>query len=305
MSPRISRRAVVGVAVAAGASAACPTARASARRRKLDFSNAADLLYAEMKMTSDLRDHHEVIIWMRGISYAIFDDGKTIEPMFGVGSIAFTRSFRVDDVTYRSMTNFVICYTDLDGRTVLEQWYNPWLKRNVKVVNYASTLHTVVKPSPSINHDAKLRVEWMVNGNDVTRWIDGVIVKPNPITPDKWPKASVGATYYKNQSSQTLARLDELEESATTSVDAVSFGQRHGPWYPWQEMGTAPGRTYRRDMTKKVARLLDVPGPIPRYATEHFPQYMSAPREWTGAYVDPETLWSQTMPAEIVEGSAK
>ena len=294
MAHRLQRRNALITGLAA--SIAVP-ARAAARR-KLDFGNPVDLIYAQIKMDGDLRDHVEVIGTMDGIVHAIFDDGKTMEPMFRAGSLAFTRTYKVDDTSYRSMSNFTICYMDLQTGEVLESWYNPWLKRTVKVVNYASTLHTLVRPMRTINRDAKVRVEWTVDGDNVIRWSDAVIVKPNPITPEKWPKASVGATYYKNQSAQVIARLDELEDEKRTSVDAVSFGQRHGPWYPWQEMGQAPGRTYRRDVSRKAARLEDVRGPIPAYAAKHFPDYMHAPKEWTGVYMDPETLWAETMPPE-------
>ena len=64
-------------------------------------------------------------------------------------------------------------------------------------------------------------------------------------------------------------------------------------------MGQDPGRTYRRDVSKKAKSLADVAGPIPAYAEKHFPEFMSAPTEWTGAYIDPETLWARDMPPEV------
>ncbi|MDX2143074.1 MAG: DUF1838 family protein [Rhodospirillaceae bacterium] len=295
------RAALTGLGFASTAPLLLPGTAHAAGGRALDFTDPKDLIVAQIKMDGDLEDRKEVVSYMKGIVYAIFDDGKKLEPMFQAGSLAFSRSYRVDETTYRNMSNFTICYMDLASGEVLEEWYNPWLEKKVKVVNYASTLHTTIKPMQPINDHTKLRVEWQVEGNDVIRWTDGNMMKKNPITPDKWPKASVGEYYFKNQSSQCVARRDELENPDMTSVQAVTLGQRHGPWYPWQQMGPAPGRTYRRDVSRKAASLADVPGPIPKYAAKAFPDYMSAPKEWTGVYMDPETLWAETMPPEIPE----
>ncbi|MBM3514152.1 MAG: DUF1838 domain-containing protein [Alphaproteobacteria bacterium] len=289
----LDRRAALAIPTVAAFSAP-----AFGARRRLDFTDRRDLIYAQVKMDGDLEDRKEVISWMKGIVYAIFDDGRTMPAMFGAGMLAFSRSYRVDETTYKNMSNFTIVYTDLATGQVLDAWRNPWLDRTVKVVNYASTLHTTLKPLEPVNDHTALRVEWQVEGNDVIRWTDGQMKKKNPISPAKWPKASVGEYYYKNQSSQTIARLDELENSDLTSVAAVQLGQRHGPWYPWQEMGQAPGRTYRRDTSRKAKTLDEVPRAIVEYAARHYPDHMSAPKEWTGVYMDPETLWAETMPPE-------
>lgn len=293
-----SRRAALGLAASVAATPLTSSAASTASRRALDFNDPEDQLYALVKMTGDLEDGKETVSWMRGIVHAILEDGKILEPMFYAGTLAFSRSYKQDDGSYKNMSNFTICYMDLETEKVLSSWYNPWLEKEVDVINYASTLHTIVKPMEPINDHTKLRVDWQVDGNDVIRWSDGKIIKKNPITPDKWPRASVGEMYYKNQQAQIIARRDELENPDLTSVQAITTGQRHGPWYPWMLMGQNTGRTYRRDVTKKATSLADVPGTIPAYAEKHFPEFMTAPTAWTGAYIDPETLWARDMPPE-------
>ena len=64
-------------------------------------------------------------------------------------------------------------------------------------------------------------------------------------------------------------------------------------------MGQAPGRTYRRDTSRKAKSLDEVPRAIVDYAAKHFPDHMSAPKVWTGVYMDPETLWAETMLPEV------
>lgn len=295
-----SRRSALGLAAGMAAAPVAPTLVKAATRRALDFNDPQDQLYALIKMNSDLEDGKETISWSKGIVHAILEDGKILEPMFYAASLGFSTSHKQDDGSYKSMSNFTICYLDLETGDVLESWYNPWLEKDVDVVNYASTLHYITKPMEPINDHTRLRVEWQVDGNDVIRWSDGKIIKKNPITPEKWPRASVGAVYYKNQQAQAIARLDELENPDLTSVNAITTGQRHGPWYPWMLMGQDPGRTYRRDISKKADSLGEVAGAVPAYAEKHFPEFMAAPTEWTGAYIDPETLWARDMPPEVM-----
>ncbi|MEQ8733784.1 MAG: DUF1838 family protein [Rhodospirillaceae bacterium] len=298
VAAKATRRTALGATAGLLSTAVGAQASKASAKRQLDFKDPQDQLYALMKMTGDLEDGKETISWMKGIVHAIFEDGKILEPMFYAGTLAFSRSYKQTDGSYKNMSNFTICYLDLETEAVLDNWYNPWLEKEVEVVNYASTLHTIVKPMSPINDHTKLRVEWMIDGNDVIRWSDGKIVKDNPITPDKWPRASVGKTYYKNQQAQLIARRDEVEDPDLTSVQALTMGQRHGPWYPWMLMGQDPGRTYRRDVSKKARTLDDVPSAIPAYAESRFPDFMTAPTEWTGAYIDPETLWARDMPPE-------
>ena len=268
-------------------------------RLALDFSNPADRLYAYVKMTSDLQDGKEVVGWMKGTVYSVFEDGATVEPLFYAGALSFSRSFRDSEESYKNMSNFVICYMDLETGEVLEEWFNPWLERTVPVVNYASRIDTITRADAAVSKDTAVTVDWMIDGDDVVRWADGRMKKRNPITPDRWPKASVGEWYYKNQSSQIIAKRSDLENPNLSSVAALTMGQRFGPWYPWMQMGQAAGRTYRRDVSKRAASLDEVPGPIPSYAVERFPEFLEAPKEWQGIYVDPETLWTQQQPPEI------
>jgi len=302
---RITRRRALGAGAASTALLLGAGSTQAAARRKLDFSDPADLLYAQIKMDGDLADHRQVISLIKGIVYGIFEDGKTLTPMFWAAILSFSRSYKIDATTYKNMSNFVTAYLDLDTQEVLSEWHNPWLARTVPVVNYASTLHTEIKPMRARLRDAKVRIEWQVSGNDVIRSTDAVLVKQNPITPQKWPSASVGPVYYKNQSAQSVARLDELENAALTTVSAVTIGQRHGPWYPWQQMGTRAGRTYRRDVSVKLADLDAVPRDFLQYAEKNHPEFMTAPRVWTGVYKDPETLWAETMPAEVPDKTEK
>ena len=297
----MQRRELLAGAAATGLAGLAGTTghAATAAAKSLDFDDPRDALYAVRKMSGDLTGGKEVVSWMKGTVWSIFNDGSEMQPLFYAGSLAFSRSWQDADDSYKNTANFVICYLDLDTEEVLEEWYNPWLKRTVAVVNYASRIDTIARARTAVSQHTSARVQWMVDGDNVIRWTDGQMRKKNPITPDKWPLASVGEWYTKNQSSQMIASLAQLQNPELTSVNALTMGQRHGPWYPWMQMGQAPGRTYRRDVSKKAASLDDVPGPIPAYAAKHFPQFMAAPEEWTGVYVDPEVLWTREQPPEV------
>lgn len=291
---------VVAGTAAAGAFLPSSNARAKPGARKLDLNDPRDQLYATMKMLGQLEDGKEVVNYASGTIWSIFKDGSEMEPLFNLSGVGFSRTWKESEESYKTTDNFIVCYTDLQTGEVLEKWYNPWLKEIVPVVNYASRIDTVSRASPSSSKspDAKVRVKWQIDGDDVIRWTDAQVRKLNPITPEKWPKASAGKWYTKNQSNQMLARLAELQNPKTISVRSLSVGQRHGPWYPWMQMGQAPGRTYRRDVTRRVDDIGQIPQVTLTYARKHFPDFMQAPKEWTGVYIDPETLWTQQYPAE-------
>ena len=131
---RITRRRALGAGAASTALLLGADSARAAGRRRLDFNNPVDLLYAQIKMDGDLVDHQQVISWMKGIVYGIFEDGKTLTPMFWAAILSFSRSYKIDDTTYKSMSNFVTAYLDLDTQKVLSEWHNPWLARTVPVV---------------------------------------------------------------------------------------------------------------------------------------------------------------------------
>ena len=89
-----------------------------------------------------------------------------------------------------------------------------------------------------------------------------------------------------------IARLSELENPDMPSVNAVSISERFGPWYPWMLMADKPGRNFSHMTIQKSMSLRDVPRNILDYAAKKHPEALEAPREWTGTYVDPETLYT-------------
>ena len=209
-----TRRAALGGLAAAPVAA--PAIVQAAPRRVLDFNDPDDQLYALVKMTGDLEDGKETVGWMKGIVHAILEDGKILEPIFYAGSLSFSRSYKQEDGSYKNMSNFTICYMDLETGEVMDSWYNPWLEKTVEVVNYASTLHTIVKPMEPINDHTRLRIEWMVDGNDVIRWSDGKMKKRTqsrrtsgqerlsvrPITKTSRPRSLPGGTNWRTRTSR-------------------------------------------------------------------------------------------------------
>ena len=68
---RITRRRALGAGAASTALLLGAGSTQAAARRKLDFSDPADLLYAQIKMDGDLADHRQVISLIKGIVYGI------------------------------------------------------------------------------------------------------------------------------------------------------------------------------------------------------------------------------------------
>jgi hypothetical protein len=125
---KTTRRAALGATAGLISTAVGAPRSQAATQRTLDFNDPQDQLYALMKMTGDLEDGKETITWMKGIVHAILEDGKILEPIFYAATLAFSRSYKQEDGSYKNMSNFTICYMDLETEEVLNSWYNPWLE---------------------------------------------------------------------------------------------------------------------------------------------------------------------------------
>lgn len=264
------------------------------RNRRMDLSNPADALIATMKCNGTLEDGVEVIRWMEGIVYSLFDDGEKMDALHGVVGVFPSRSWRQTDGTYKVVSNDVIFYTDLKSGKVIEQFKNPYTDQLCEVHNHASVLNTIVGPSaPRESEMLSLQREWVVRMGIAAENTESRIKKLNPIDPIKWPLESSGKWYLKKSSNQMFAKLADLENTDMPSVPTLISSQRFGPWYPWMLMGSKPGRNFSHMTVYKAQKMSDVPRNILEYAEKNKPQFLTAPKTWTGEYVDPETLYTR------------
>lgn len=233
---------------------------------------------------------------MDGTVFAVFEDGKRMEPLYGVVGVFPSRAWRQDDGSYKVATCNNIMYTDLATGAVLESYDNPYTGETVEVLGHSSHLQTIARPATGGRSESatiKLDSRWVLAMDNAIQISEFQMRKPNPIDPKVYKRESSGEWFHKKQSGQMIARLSELEDPSLPSVNTVSISERFGPWYPWMLMGGHEGRNFSHMVIQKTFDISDVPRPILDYVEKHDPEYLDAPTEWTGLYVDPETLFTQ------------
>ena len=291
-APTLKRRTLL--AAAGGLALTKGSARAAGGRQALDLEDPEDALLAAMKCSGTLEDGVETIRWREGMVFALFEDGRRMEPLYGVVGVFPGRSWRQEVGSYRVASNNVIFYTDLATNRVIDEYDNPYTGERCEVHNHASVLNQTMRPSLGRTTTATSQVDshWAVRMDTATQHVEATIRKPNPMDPKDWPRESSGQWYHKKMSNQMVASLTDLENPDLPSVQAVTASQRFGPWYPWMLMGGMAGRNFSHMTVYKARMLADVPRNILDYAETNKPEFLSAPREWTGEYTDPETLYT-------------
>lgn len=297
----LSRRAAFGLAAGgvstASLAAGSATGSTAAFVRGLNFADPADVLTARVKTIGSLESGAETFHYMIGTVFAVFDDGAKLEPLFGVSGAFAIRTEKESNTVWRQMVHQVITYFDLATGEVMESWRNPFSDETVRVVNFATRLDSrlIARDETLIEtKTSRVRQWWTIQGGNAVQHSELQSRKPNPITPEKFPRESSGAIYVKNQNAQRYANYGALSDPARASVAYVEESQRFGPWYPWMLMGAAPGRLFNQLHQGKVETQAQIPGPAVAYAAKNFPAYLSAPKEWTGEFSDPETWWAKT-----------
>jgi len=217
-----------------------------------------------------------------------------MEPLYGVVGVFPARSWRQVDGTYRVASNNIIFYTDLAMGRVIDDYQNPYTNELCRVHNHASVLNQTMRPALGRTQTKTSVVDtaWLVRMDNVTQRTEASIKKPNPIDPDNWPRESSGKWFHKQMSNQMTASLMDLENPDLASVPCITASQRFGPWYPWMLMGEMAGRNFSYMTVYRARTLADVPRNILDYAEKNKPEFLSAPRKWTGEYTDPETLYT-------------
>jgi hypothetical protein len=297
--PPLSRRAAFGLAggLMSGGALAAETARGptAAIARGLDFSNPQDVLNAKVKTIGSLESGAQTFHYMIGTVFAVFDDGARLDPLFGVSGAFAIRTVRESDAVWRQMVHQVITYFDLAGGQAMERWRNPYSGETVEVVNFGTRMDSqLIARDERLVETKTSRVKqwWAIEGTQAVQYSELQSRKPNPITPEKFPRESSGAIYVKNQNAQRRADYAALSDPSRPSVPYTEESQRFGPWYPWMLMGQAKGRLFNQLHQGKVDAQSQIPGPAVAYAAKHFPQFLEAPKEWTGEFSDPETWWA-------------
>lgn len=168
-------------------------------------------------------------------------------------------------------------YRDLETNEIVSHWYNPFLQREVEVIDLAQEFNRKYLAS-------ELGKSWnvgvMVHGNDVFFQRNFFISRKSSITPQEYPLHSSGPDYDLAEYHNYFTKLDALENPDVTAAPAFGVTNSVNNWLPWMEMGNRPGYLIHQTRYKKLAGVEYMPEGFRTYIGTHYPDFLSAPTEF-------------------------
>jgi len=308
----VGRRALfLGGLGAAAATLKPGLARAASDKRTLDLASPQERLRVFRKLQGSEVDGAATMMHYSGITFGSIEP-SAVTPLYGMEGLTFVRSYLQPDGSVRWLANEVAVFTDLVSGDVLEEWRNPYTNETVAVWPLRNgPLNYAVSPTAEMTGGWKLLRPMPADvrgfyvpatrvGEDLVVTIDGQATRRNPLSPSEWPRESSGETLIYSEHNTWIAPYAQLASRDVPSPPAIGAWHSHKPWRPWMLMGSTPGQIYSHLVARKIDSLDEAPRQVAAYVTRKFPQFLSAPAEWTGSYRDDWSYFKeQRKPAPV------
>ncbi len=253
---------------------------------QLDLSQPQDNLRAFVKTRASL-EPEDVFFWWTGGVFS-YVPGQRSRRLFRFEGFNVARAVQVAG-GYDLLTRETAFYQDVEGGHILQRWHNPFTNRTLPVV-----------PVWNDPVNQRLRREWKgqkvvrpytdLGGGDLCWSVDAFMLYPSPLPRDEYPRYAQSDLYQGGELFQFYVRREDLENESLPSAPCLISWARLGPWLPWMEMADRPGHLVYHCRGKKLpGGAADLPAQIREYVEANRPQFLSAPRTFTGPN---QTSWS-------------
>ncbi|MEC9375314.1 MAG: DUF1838 family protein [Pseudomonadota bacterium] len=292
-------------------------------KASLDFDNAYDNLYAFGKIWAGYEEPQ--IGGFHGLMYGRIGESRLI-PLFGYTGTGVMQSKIDDDSNLWIRGKETGYFTDLSTGDILETWDNPWTGETVEVFNFYNptmggkltaempqfAMGTNQDESTLMNDGTHINQSGMVPfllpfetfGDDLLLAWDYAHEYTNPVSPDKWPKASTGKRISPSEHFTFSMSLSQMQDRSEASVRYHAGFSRVSQWWPWMRMGKHEhkdevlfGRMFSHKGLKNYA---DVPKKVLAHIEKNAPDYLDPPNYWPE--VTPKGTWeafAEEVPPEI------
>ncbi|MEH6549312.1 MAG: DUF1838 family protein [Pseudomonadales bacterium] len=273
------------------------------RGGSLDFATPTDNLYAFAKLWSTL-DAQPMLSSFHGTMFAMVGNQK-LQPLFGYAGIGNFQARIEQDGAVRMRGKETGYFTDLATGDVLETWDNPFTGETVEVYNFLNDRIRGVLGAempvysfgeegdePTLMNETSGSTDggsvpfilpWEFYGDRVHLGWDYTHRYTNPLSPDKYPKASTGKYINPSEHFTFTTSLAELSDRSKPYARYTAGFSRLSPWWPWMMMGQSgvEGVLFgRMTSVKDQGRAEDVPRKILDYTEKHYPQYLEPCDDW-------------------------
>lgn len=259
------------------------TGLAAAPARALDLSDPDQSLAAFIKMRCSLASE-DVVTWWKGTIFAHLPAAAP-RAILGFEGFNVCRAEKLDDGSYRFLSRELSFYRDLKTGQILERWDNPLNEQSVDVLQVANDPVNHIMGAPG------RRMAFPIDrqGEDLLLTFNVPLSYPNPLPPGDWPEESSGETYTGSEHFLFFAKAKEVDDPGVDNAHITLGWTRVGPWLPWMRMGQRPGNLLYIAHGAKLGGIADLPQDMQDEVRERYPEYATAPKQWTQPN---ETSWT-------------
>lgn len=217
-------------------------ASVTAAPKRLDLTNPADVITAQRKVQCSLKDGEPVVYHFSGQVFSRVE-GEPDKHIFDVEGMNIRQCVTVTDPVrgkgYRMVSRELLLYTDTKTGAVMRTWSNPWLGRNVEVVQVANDPVNMRATFPIGADGAPAKFSGRVDNGRI--FMPSVIPLwyTNPLAGDY--QDYVGNKYHSMEIFDFVAEAADLLDASKTRANPSIAWVRISPWLPWMEMGSRNG----------------------------------------------------------------
>lgn len=147
-------------------------------------------------------------------------------------------------------------YRDPVTREILVKWRNPYLERDVEVIDLHRDFN---RKYLAADLGKSLNIECQVSGDDVYFRRQFFVSRRAEIQPSDYPLHGAATTYDLSENHDYFVKRSDLDNPALTAAPSRGSTVSVANWLPWMEMGTAPGLLIHHIRFTKLGDLSQIP----------------------------------------------
>jgi hypothetical protein len=241
----------------------------------VDFADPAQKLDAFIKVEGDTSGE-EHFLYGYGTIYA-YIDGMPDRKLMDTELYAVRRYRRVDGGWIRLHREAGI-YRDPETKKILTRWRNPWLERDIEPINIYQEFN---RRYLAADLGRTFNIGVAVQGDDVFMQRSFFIVRPSEYQPAEYPLHGQDHFYNLSEFINFFAKASDIVDPRLSAAPAVGVTNSVTGWFPWMEMGNAPGQLVHQIRFKKLSKVAEMPSDFVEIVRRHDPKFLTAPTEFS------------------------